>query len=89
MPTLAAMAKTYYKHGMTSREKLLLEIEAFLASSGLSAAAFGIQAVRDPAIVYDIRKGKNPRLDTADRLRDFMAAWKPAKNPKRAASRAA
>ena len=75
---------------MTSREKLLAEIEAFLEASGLSAAAFGVQSLNDPAIVYDIRRGKNVRLDTADRLREFMTAWKPPKkNPRRAASQAA
>lgn len=72
---------------MTSREKLLLEIDEFLARSGISASKLGTGAVRDPAIVYDIRKGKNPRLDTADRIREYMAAWQPHKpRPKRRAT---
>jgi len=75
---------------MTSREKLLLEIDAFLAMAGMSAASLGVQSVNDPAIIYDIRRGKNPRLDTADRIRGFMASWKPPKpNPKRAADHVA
>lgn len=74
---------------MTSREKLLQEIEAFLVRTGMTQTSFGRDSIRDPAIVADIRKGKNPRLDTADKLRAFMASWEPEPNPKRAAQQVA
>lgn len=57
--------------------QLLDEIEAFLKASGMSATAFGTQALNDPAFVQDLRDGRDPKLSTADRIREFMRTWKP------------
>jgi hypothetical protein len=72
---------------MTAREKLLAEIDAFLERHNMRETAFGIKAVNDPALVSDMRyHGRSVRIDTAERLREFMASYKPEKRPKRAAA---
>ena len=59
---------------MTSTEILLADIEAFLLRTGMKAADFGLLAVRDVAFVYRLRDGRDLRMSTADRVRDFMRA---------------
>lgn len=71
---------------MSTREKLLAEIEEFCEKHGLKDTAFGLQSVNDPALIMDLRNGRSVRLDTADRLRAFMAAYKPVRRPKKAAA---
>ena len=75
---------------MTAREKLLAEIEAFLKRADMDHTRFGTLAMNDTAFVTKMRRGRNVRIDTAERARAYIAAWKPPKkNPKRAADRAA
>jgi len=57
---------------MSSTDILLAEIEAFLLRTSMSAAEFGIQAVKDSAFVYRLRLGKDVRMRTADTVRAFM-----------------
>lgn len=73
---------------MSSTEKLLKEIEAFLIRTGMKASDFGHQAVGDVAFVYRLRSGKDTRLKTADRVRRFMTDQKASgkSRPKPAAS---
>ena len=72
---------------MTAREKLLAEIDAFLERHNMRETAFGIKAVNDPALVSNMRyHGRNVRIDTAERLREFMASYKPERRPKKAAA---
>lgn len=47
-------------------------IEAFLARSGMTPTRFGIDAVRDPNFVHDIRKGRVPSLGVAGAVVRFM-----------------
>jgi len=51
---------------------LIREIERFLARTGLSAASFGRRAVADPRLVFDLRKGREPRKRMRLRLEHFM-----------------
>ena len=51
---------------------LLAEIEGFLAQSGMSATAFGIDALNDPGFVPGLRAGRDPKLSTAERVRAFI-----------------
>jgi hypothetical protein len=75
---------------MTAQEKLLADIERFLLKQGMDHTRFGIEALNDPSFVTDLRGGRRVRIDTADRVREFMESRKAAKpNPKRAADRAA
>ncbi len=48
-------------------------IETFLKTSGTPATRFGREAVRDPRLVHDVRKGREigPRL--AKRIIAFIA----------------
>lgn len=52
---------------------LLQEIEAFLNRTGMSATAFGAKALNDPPFVQQLRDGRDPKMSTVDRIRDFMA----------------
>ena len=57
---------------MTAQQKLLAEIEAFIVRNDMTAAQFGREALRDTRFVDRLKEGANPRLDTAERLREFM-----------------
>ena len=43
-------------------------IEAFIQQRGMSRTRFGEAALGDPSFVTVFRRGRSPRLDTADRL---------------------
>ena len=72
------------------REALLKEIEAFLARHKMAPAKFGQQAVSDMGFVLRLRAGRDVRISTADRAREFMRNYKPVKpkRPKAAQERA-
>lgn len=53
---------------------LLREIEKFLRVSQVSAARFGREAMRDPRFVFDLRKGREPRLRTVTKVRAYLEA---------------
>lgn len=54
--------------------RLLRRVEEFLKRSGMPATRFGREAVRDPRLVHDMRKGREPRRNLARRIEAFMAA---------------
>lgn len=74
-----------------TRDTLLKEIDAFLDRYGMAAAKFGEEAVSDPAFVLRLRAGRSPRIDTVDRVRQFMRDYRPPlkRRPKAAQERAA
>ncbi len=49
-----------------------LEIEAFMASTGVKPWSLGDQAVGQPAFVARLRRGASPYLTTVDRVREWM-----------------
>jgi 2,4-dienoyl-CoA reductase-like NADH-dependent reductase (Old Yellow Enzyme family) len=51
---------------------LLRDIEKFLRSNDFSAARFGREAVRDPRFVFDLRNGREPRVQTVERVRAYL-----------------
>lgn len=53
---------------------LLREVEKFLRVSQVSAARFGREAMRDPRFVFDLRKGREPRLRTVTKVRAYLEA---------------
>jgi 2,4-dienoyl-CoA reductase-like NADH-dependent reductase (Old Yellow Enzyme family) len=53
---------------------LLREVEKFLRTSKISAAAFGCEVMRDPRFVFDLRKGREPRIQTVTRVRAYLEA---------------
>ena len=53
---------------------ILSEIDAFLFESGMSASGFGRAVVNDPHLVRRMRLGRRVLPDTAQRVRQFIAA---------------
>lgn len=51
---------------------LIREIDAFLASEGMTQTDFGLLSIGDPNLYRHLQKGRNPRLGTMDRIRAFM-----------------
>ena len=47
-------------------------IEAYLARTNMSARKFGVLALGDPGFVSSLESGRSLRLDTADRVLQFM-----------------
>lgn len=54
--------------------KLLKRIHKFLRRSGMPPTRFGIKALRDPQLVFDLRRGRTPRLPTRARLEAYLDA---------------
>lgn len=52
--------------------ELLWRVERYLKRSGMAATRFGREAVRDPRLVHDMRKGREPRERTARRIARFL-----------------
>ena len=47
-------------------------VEAFLERTGFKPTEFGRQAVGDPSLVLNLRRGRSPTLATADRILAFI-----------------
>lgn len=56
-------------------DRLLKDIEAFIAARRMSATEFGRQALNDSDFVHGLRRGRDVRLSTVERVRDFMTAY--------------
>lgn len=56
-----------------TRDAFLQEIEAFLSAHAMHASRFGSLAVNDSGFVGRMRRGKDVRLSTMNKIRDFMA----------------
>ena len=59
---------------MGTRAELIKEIEAFLEETGMPPTSFGINAVGDRALMISLKAGRDPKLATADKIRNYMAA---------------
>ncbi len=59
---------------MSAQQRFLAEVEEFLVQQKMLPAQFGIAALNDPSFVFDLREGRSPRLDTVEKVRDFMRA---------------
>lgn len=58
---------------------LLQDIEAFLETQGMSATAFGDQALGDRHFVRQLRAGRRMWPETEAKVRHFMATYRPEK----------
>jgi hypothetical protein len=56
---------------------LLAEIDAFLTAITWSDSYFGLQVCQDSRLVSRLRSGGTVTLETADRVRAFMAQHTP------------
>lgn len=55
---------------------LLHQIERFLRETGMPWTKFGRLAVRDPRLVGDMRRGREPGPKMASRLQTFMTSYR-------------
>lgn len=60
---------------------LLRRIEKYLKASGMAPTRFGREVVRDPRLVHDLRRGREPGRAMCARV----AAWLDRHEPERAA----
>jgi hypothetical protein len=51
---------------------LIRDIERFLRQSGLPPTTFGRLAASDPRLVFDLRKGREPRKGLRLKVEHFM-----------------
>jgi 2,4-dienoyl-CoA reductase-like NADH-dependent reductase (Old Yellow Enzyme family) len=51
---------------------ILRQIEHFLKRSGMSATTFGRQVARDPRLVHDLRRGREPGQRLRQRIEIFI-----------------
>lgn len=55
--------------------ELLAAIDQFIAEHpGMTASAFGTQSINDPALVSDLREGRELRRATRERILAFIGA---------------
>jgi len=54
---------------------LLREVEKYLKINNTPAARFGREAMGDPRFVFDLRRGREPRARTVERVRAFLEAF--------------
>lgn len=54
---------------------LLSEIEVFCVQAGLSETRFGELALNDKPFVTQLRAGRDVRMSTVAKVREFMAGW--------------
>ncbi len=52
---------------------LLTAVERHLKARDIPASRFGREAARDPRFVFDLRRGREPRATTAQRVLAFIA----------------
>ncbi len=53
---------------------LLKEIEAHLRRTGMAPTRFGREAVRDPRLVHDMKRGREPGRALCERVRAYLDA---------------
>jgi len=51
---------------------LLREVEKFLRQNDTPATRFGREAVGDPRFVFDLRRGRDPRPSTVERVLAYL-----------------
>ena len=51
---------------------LLYAVEKFLRQTQIAPTRFGREAVGDPRFVFDLRRGREPRIGTVRRVQAFL-----------------
>ena len=51
---------------------LLRRVEVFLRRTGVPATRFGREAIADPCLVHDLRRGREPGRRVTQRVIDYM-----------------
>ena len=60
---------------MKQVDLLLKDIAAFCEKHKMAETRFGIESINDGRLIPRMREGRSPRLDTAERVCDFMASY--------------
>lgn len=55
---------------------LLRSIERFLCDTGMAPTRFGRESARDPRLIFDLRRGREPRARLAKRVEHFMNTYR-------------
>lgn len=55
------------------RDTFQAEVERFLTDTDMSPTAFGLAAAQDPSFVSRVRKNRNFRVDTMERVLRFIS----------------
>lgn len=58
---------------MSTRTQIITEIEAFLKETGMTPTSFGQEATKDRALMITLRKGRDPKASTVDKIREYIA----------------
>ena len=66
----------------TLTEQFHTAVEEFLERTGFKPTEFGRQAVGDPSLVLNLRRGRSSTLATADRILAFMEECDRASGPR-------
>ena len=51
---------------------ILRQVERYLRSNGMSATTFGRRVARDPRLVHDLRRGREPGARLTARIAAFI-----------------
>lgn len=54
-------------------DPILMEVEDFLRTTGMTATAFGQRALNDPTLVHEMRRGRECKRATRARIAEFIA----------------
>ncbi len=87
--TLARVAISNYDSLMSIKDDLIKEIDAYLARSGMNATEFGVAVLNDTAFVHRLRRGKDVRVATVEKVRKWMADHPLARRHRKAEARSA
>ncbi|MDF2495046.1 hypothetical protein [Sphingomonas sp.] len=60
---------------------LLTQIDCYLRRTGISPSTFGRQAVNDPRLVHDLRRGRSPGPRMRARVEAALRAPPPGEKP--------
>jgi len=55
---------------------LLRDVERFLKAGKLSAARFGREVMGDPRFVFDLRRGREPKPQTVEKVKAYLESVK-------------
>ncbi len=66
---------------MTALEEFRNEVESFLERSGMAHTTFGTKAMGDAMFVQRLRKGSDPKISTAERVRKFIKSMNGTNDP--------
>ena len=61
---------------MAALEEFKAEIAEFLDRTKMAPTTFGKRAVNDAMFMQKLAEGREPKITTAEKIRDYMAAFK-------------